>query len=130
MAEFLLQQGADINAQNNTLWAPLHFAYYQGNSVMTQLLLRSEFCAKVDLPGPILTMALMWAADNSDETILGFFLRAGAQLNVPDRDGQTVLHHAAARGYVTTLKILLEAGADIEHRNRIGTRPIHIATQY
>ena len=127
---YLLQAGADINAQNNTLWTPLHFTCFQGNPLMAEVLLRPEFRAKVDLTGPVLITALMWAADNGDETVLSMILRAGAQPNVPDRDGQTALHHAAARGYAAIIKILFEAGADIEHRSKNGARPIHIATQY
>lgn len=97
---------------------------------MVQVLLRPEFRAKVDLTGPMLTTALMWAAENGDEIMLGLLLRAGGQPNVPDRDGQPALHHATARGYVPIMKSLFESGADSEHRAKNGARPIHIATQY
>ncbi len=44
-----------------------------------------------------------------------------------DAGGSTPLHHAAAFATPAIMKVLLEAGADIEAKNRFGQRPLHWA---
>lgn len=42
-----------------------------------------------------------------------------------DPGGSTLLHHAAGFGTVDTLTLLLDAGADVNARNRRGSTPLH-----
>jgi len=44
-----------------------------------------------------------------------------------DAGGSTPLHHAAAFATPAIMKVLLDAGADIEAKNRFGQRPLHWA---
>ncbi|MDX1980213.1 MAG: ankyrin repeat domain-containing protein [Bryobacteraceae bacterium] len=44
-----------------------------------------------------------------------------------DAGGSTALHHAAAFGTPAIMRQLLDAGADIEAKNRFGQRPLHWA---
>jgi len=46
---------------------------------------------------------------------------------VKDRDLYTPLHAAAASGNVECVRILIEAGGDIEAKNVYGNTPLHIA---
>lgn len=45
---------------------------------------------------------------------------AGADVNAVDHDGNTALHHAAARGDVESIKYLVSKGADVTKVNREG----------
>lgn len=55
-------------------------------------------------------------------------LRANKALaNGPDAGGSTALHHAAAFATPAIVKMLLDAGADIEAKNRFAQRPLHWA---
>jgi ankyrin repeat protein len=44
-----------------------------------------------------------------------------------DAGGSTALHHAAAFASPSIVKMLLDAGADVEAKNRFGQRPLHWA---
>jgi ankyrin repeat protein len=48
-------------------------------------------------------------------------------LKAQDQGGSTPLHHAAAFGSLATLKILLDAGADVNSQNRRASTPLHWA---
>ena len=44
-----------------------------------------------------------------------------------DRAGSTLLHHAAAFGTLDTMTVLLDAGADVNAKNRRRSTPLHWA---
>jgi len=48
-------------------------------------------------------------------------------LNSTDREGNTALHRAAGKGQMKSLRILLDRGIDIDHRNRKGQTALFIA---
>jgi len=48
-------------------------------------------------------------------------------LRAQDQGGSTPLHHAAAFGSLTTLKFLLDAGAEVNAQNRRASTPLHWA---
>ena len=55
-------------------------------------------------------------------------MRADPKLaNGPDAGGSTALHHAAAFSTPAIMKLLLDAGADVEAKNRFAQRPLHWA---
>lgn len=56
------------------------------------------------------------------------FLKAGADVNFADSQGNTCMHKAAANGEVECLKVLKKFGA-IHSKNSQGNLPIHWATQ-
>lgn len=51
-------------------------------------------------------------------------------VNARDRNGNTPLHEAAANGKVETLKLLIEAGADLNARDDTGMTPLHAAAMW
>ena len=44
-----------------------------------------------------------------------------------DAGGSTLLHHAAGFGTIAAMKLLLDNGADVNAKNRIGSTPLHWA---
>ena len=64
-----------------------------------------------------------WAAARGDEDALKTLLHYGADVNLPDGQGNTPLHHVRNTACVD---ILLAAGADITARNSFGHTPLHI----
>lgn len=45
-------------------------------------------------------------------------LAAGAEVNEPDRGGTTAVMAAAAKGYISVVKVLISAGADLTLKNK------------
>jgi uncharacterized protein len=52
------------------------------------------------------------AADGASQRVLSL-LRDGAKVDHKDDNGATALHHAAARGRLECVRILVEAGSDV-----------------
>jgi len=51
-------------------------------------------------------------------------------VNIRDKDGKTLLHYAAQKGYLDVIKLLLEKGADINAKDKDGKTPLHDAIIY
>ncbi|MBN3298112.1 PP16B inhibitor, partial [Amia calva] len=54
-------------------------------------------------------------------------LQENQDLNQPDSQGATLLHIAAANGYVQAAELLLEGGARLDRRDTDGWQPLHAA---
>ncbi|KAL8821908.1 MAG: hypothetical protein Q9223_000138 [Gallowayella weberi] len=67
--------------------------------------------------------ALVWAAARGDELALRTLINYGADVNLPDGQGNTPLHHART---VECIDKLLHAGADTLARNTFGQTPLHM----
>jgi ankyrin repeat protein len=50
-----------------------------------------------------------------------------AKINELDAEGQTVLFQAAARGYQDICKVLIDKGADLNFRDKVGKSALHMA---
>ncbi|KAL8964448.1 MAG: hypothetical protein Q9183_004442, partial [Haloplaca sp. 2 TL-2023] len=63
-----------------------------------------------------------WAAARSDEVALKALIRYGADVNLPDSQGRSPLHHAQTPGCID---VLTNAGADVHARDAFGHTPLH-----
>ena len=59
--------------------------------------------------------------------VIKALLKAGANPNIKDNDGNTPLHVAAVSGQTEAITALLKAGANPHIKNNAGHRPIDIA---
>ncbi|KAI5856966.1 ankyrin repeat-containing domain protein [Tricharina praecox] len=80
------------------------------------------------------TRGLRYAAINGNPDVASVFIhRYNVSPNLCFRDGpmadQTCLHGAASRGHIKLIKVLLEAGADVQVRNDAGRTPLHYAAR-
>ncbi|KAA1187232.1 ankyrin repeat domain-containing protein [Paenibacillus sp. B2(2019)] len=103
MVEFLLDQGADVNALNDEGITPIHIALYP--DVVTCLLNRGAEINKKSSDGstPLHTQI----ADGEERLdVVGMLLAKGADKSIKDNDGQTPLDIARARQEEEMIELL------------------------
>ncbi|KAM4023033.1 cyclin-dependent kinase 4 inhibitor C [Anomaloglossus baeobatrachus] len=61
--------------------------------------------------------------------IAGLLLRSGADPNLQDRSGFSVLHDTARAGFQDTMRILLDFHGDVNLQDKDGNTPLHLAAQ-
>ena len=107
-----------LNSHDAGGGAPLHYAAASGNLGAAEALIAAR--ADVNLGERWFhATPLQYAADRDDNVeMIELFVRAGADVNKADCNGDTPLHRAAKRARTTTtLEALLRAGADVNMRN-------------
>ncbi|GBN01116.1 Ankyrin repeat domain-containing protein 29 [Araneus ventricosus] len=127
--QFLISRGADVNVQrrvpSTSNSAPpslngstaLFVACQFGHTSLVKKLV--EWGADVNLTRDDGCSPLLKAAQKGFSNIVKFLLSKGAHHGVL-RNGETPLHAAAYYGHINVLKALVEAGADVNLKNRRG----------
>ncbi|XP_063070972.1 protein phosphatase 1 regulatory inhibitor subunit 16B isoform X2 [Engraulis encrasicolus] len=154
MVRILLERGANVNAQDNELWTPLHAAATCGHAGLVKILIHhgadllavnSDGNMPYDLCEDDPTLDIIETAmanrgitqEMINETrasverrMLGDIqnlLRDSEDVNQHDSQGATLLHIAAANGYAQAAELLLEGGARTDPRDSDGWQPLHAA---
>lgn len=112
--EFLLNSGFDIE-EKATIRAlrPIH------NSVTTAHYKAEDGGGKTQNKDSI-----------SSDALLKLINKCGGEIDAPDADGWTPLHHAAKLGDSETLLFLLENKANFNSFSNLGSHPMHVAALY
>ena len=125
VARFLLEHGADINAQNRQGLTPLHWASNSGTPEVVRVLL--EHGADVEVKDDTGRTALHWTSSSGRLEVVRLLLEHGADVVVKDNSGKTALHWASKRGKLEIVHLLLEQGADVEVKNNDGKTALQLA---
>ncbi|XP_062175639.1 E3 ubiquitin-protein ligase KEG isoform X2 [Alnus glutinosa] len=125
---------AVLNSKNLT---PLHLCVATWNVTVVrrwaEVATVEEIADAIDIPSPVGTALCMAAAVKKDHEIEGrelvqILLAAGAEPTAQDAPhGRTALHAAAMANDVELVKIILDAGVDVNIRNVHNTIPLHVA---
>jgi hypothetical protein len=116
--------GADANVNEGTgNWTPLQRAAEKGHVSAIAALLKAG--ARVDASSGGRT-PLMSAAYYGHTAAVDALLAAGADVHRADNVGDTALHDASTCGRLDAARVLLEAGAKADVRNKWGKRPIDV----
>lgn len=154
IAKILLNRGANVNARDNELWTPLHAAATCGHTSLVKVLIQqgadllavnSDGNMPYDLceDDPTLDIIEMAMANRgiTQEMInemrvavekrmisdIQELLQSRQGLSKTDEQGVTLLHIAAANGYIQAAELLLEQGARVDIRDIDGWLPLHAA---
>ena len=114
----LLSLGADPNAAGRYYGLnPLLSAAVQGHLSITRILLRAGADSTTDTG----KNTLMQAAEYGNTDIVAWLLDEGGDIDAVDHSGQTALFKAAAAGHLSTVRLLIERGANPQIRMRRGS---------
>ncbi|GFU27116.1 protein phosphatase 1 regulatory subunit 12A [Nephila pilipes] len=156
MVQFLVEHGCDVNRGDNEGWTPLHATASCGFiSIAKYLIEHGANVAAVnndgDLPFDIAESAEMeeYLSDVLDEKEIDCDdarseeerimledakLMAESAIDINEkihlRTGATPLHVAAAKGYSEVMKILIQAGVDLNAQDNDGWTPLHAAAHW
>ena len=115
----LIKAGADVNVADSNGQTPLLFAVSSGNSDLLNLL--SENNADIKQATVNGKNILFYAFENNvSSDIFTHLIKAGADINQPDNDGNILLIQALAAEKYELAETLLKNGADINKQNQNG----------
>jgi len=130
--QLLLEEGADPNASNKWKETPLLIAANNGHRLGVAALLKHG--ADPSLCSEAGWSALTFAAHKGYDDIVALLLRAGAPVNNRvTEDLSTPLHKACAgskAGHMASVKLLLEAKADVHALNKWRETPLLTAANH
>ncbi len=106
----LLKDGADVNAAQGDGMTALHWAAFNGDSEMTQLLLvaGANVTSKTRLAN---LTPLLLAAETGSAPVVASLVKAGSDVNAVNSAGMTPLMLAATAGAADAIDVLLKGGA-------------------
>ena len=114
--------------------------YDQGNSVVTDVTASFEEKSNDARSGKsslnsrtlIFYFSKLAASSRVEDTVdLDFvegLLDNGADINMSDKHGQTILHEVARTWHIDVAKFLIEKNADIDKADKFGRTPLHLAS--
>ncbi|KAG7325361.1 hypothetical protein KOW79_011677 [Hemibagrus wyckioides] len=151
----LLESGANVNACDSELWTPLHAAATCGHTGLVQILVKGgadllavnadgnmpyDLCedeATLELIEVVMaeqgiTQEQIDECRAAKERVMLNDVQAlidrGDNLNAKDQQGATLLHVAAANGYLSVGEVLLERRACVDETDADGWTPLHAAS--
>ncbi|CAI8050470.1 Ankyrin repeat domain-containing protein 50 [Geodia barretti] len=127
VAEYLLDQGASVNATDGDQFSALHEATFNGHPRVAKLLI--ERGADIEKKSNDGSTALMVASEGGDVDTVKLLLehRANSSHRLP-KWGRTAIHSAASRGKAKVVELLLEAAdCPIDDQDSAGATPLIMA---
>jgi ankyrin repeat protein len=125
--QYILSQGADVNAQGGKYATALQAASFRGHEKAAKLLLKAG--ADVNAHGGEYVTALYAASDSGHEKIVELLLKAGANANAHGEKDGTALYAASDSGHEKIVELLLKSGADVNTQGgRYDTAPSYAAS--
>src|SRR5688572_18175536 len=118
LVDRLIRAGADAKATNRYGVTPIALACENGSATVVERLLKAGVSANTT--GPLGETALhLCARTGRPEAVKALIARGATIDTIENWRGQTPLMWAAAEGHADTMRVLIEAGADINARSSI-----------
>ncbi|KAF4502493.1 hypothetical protein FAGAP_1271 [Fusarium agapanthi] len=130
---FLIEQGADVTAQDKVGENCLHKAIGRSKEIVQLLLGNGARADARNKSGEtcLHNLALERGAIPSTGDIIQLVTSCGADINANDNDGNTPLHLLTSLGLVEILSMFADQpGVDFNARNHLGKTPLHLAISF
>ncbi|XP_031631526.1 serine protease persephone-like isoform X2 [Contarinia nasturtii] len=105
--KYLIDNGADVYAEDNLLQSMLHIAAQKGNIDVIRYLIDNG--ANVTAEDKDLRTPLHYAASGGHEKVILNLLVNGANVNAEDMEKKTPLHYAIQKGHTDAVNLLMRA---------------------
>jgi len=126
---FLMSKGADIEAAAKDGWRPLHSAAKYGHFHFVKELLAAGANLHGETNEGLTPLGLACRETDSDLEIISFLISKEADVEAANGDGWRPLHFASKFGQPECVRLLLEAGANVNAITNEGFTAIEIAIQ-
>jgi len=117
----LIDEGVDINLQNEIGYTPLHYAAMAGNTQVVELLItegaRIDINSSEDFKRKVYS-PLHLAVNYGRTEVVRLLISKSADVEIKDAGDCTPLHQAAYMGHKDIVEILLAADAQVDAQNR------------
>lgn len=124
MVDFLIENGAQVNAQDHDGVSPLHMASRENSVEIAQMLVNAH--ATVNIQDNKGMSPLQISIIRGSDDIALFLLGKGADVHIIDKDGQSPLHYAAEWEASEVVQSLISKGADPNLQDKDGNTPLHV----
>ncbi len=124
---YLLQNGADVDAQDTRGNTVLLWVIKDGKAELAEELIRKGF--NVNATNNDGSTALMLAVGKGNEELVKKLLEKGAKVNAVDSRQISALFYAARHGTPGIVKLLLDAGANASQKDKWGKTALDVAKE-
>tara|TARA_B100000745_G_scaffold128407_1_gene83728 strand:- start:5515 stop:6711 length:1197 start_codon:yes stop_codon:yes gene_type:complete len=124
VADYLIEQGANIRAVDNNGQPVLYYTAFYGNSLVLEKLIAKGVTASTPLKK---STALHVAAWTGHINVMELLIENGANVNKSDANGQSPIYGAAWTNKLDVAKFLYNKGAKLR---KWGITPLHVAAKH
>ena len=122
--DYLIKLGADIEAEDQEKWKPLHYAAKAGNLEVARCLI--DRGAQIETKTKLGWTPLHTAVISDKFDIVKFLIDSGAQIEAQNAFQKTPLHLATFYNRYNVANLLIKEGAKIDARDKDGNTPLHL----
>ncbi|KAJ7759528.1 ankyrin repeat-containing domain protein [Mycena metata] len=127
VVKFLIEHGADVNAENENGYTSLYLASQNGHLDIVKFLVENN--ANIEASDKYGYTSLYRASANGHLEVVKFLIEHGANTEASNKGGWTSLSIASHNGCLDVVKFLIEHGANIEARVKSGYTSLSMASE-